>query len=273
MVVCIGQLRAAAAYEGRRYDQNGKYLQTIPSPQHCDHQRDLKLLEIQVAGRLHIAMPCPECQCIRLWSPDGDTWQMAWQVKAGRKEKQSPMDLCQGRRDSRGGQIIATMSKGYGTKYVTVFDIEQIPFKVIIPKMEIGIQPGNMCYSDFPGIGEAVAITSTFPTQYRFCLYSLVTKECLWTIGGQDKTAEPEDDYGGMPQYPSVIVGGARWSPRGVCTDNRGCLYVADINKSNPRILIFTVARGELLQQLSGPQWLGQPEFLSWSEHMASLTL
>ena len=259
-----------SAYEGRIYQQNGKLLHKIPSPPHCNHGSHAKMVAIQMAGQCY-AFPCANCEIIWLFKPGGfigdstmtGTWDVAWEAKRGRKDKHSPMDICSG----QPGQIIAIMSKGWGSKWVTIFDITQIPFQVVIPKLELGIQPGHICYCNLPGVGETLAMSSTFPTQYKLAMYSLASGKCLWTVGGQDKTAEPvHKEYGDVPEYPSVKVDGACWNPQGVCTDNRGRLYVADDEKANPRILVFSAASGDIIQSLSGPEWLGRPEHLSWCE-------
>ncbi len=59
-------------------------------------------------------------------------------------------------------------------------------------------------------------------------------------LGGQDENRQ------------SVKVAGAGWEPRGVCSDNRGRLYVADSSEYNKRIIVLSAASGSVLQVVQG---------------------
>ncbi len=181
-------------------------------------------------------------------SHDAGAWTVAWKAThvLGIKKKKGqprPYSMCQGRQ----GQIIACNKHGEETS-VTVFDITQVPFKVVVPELDLGMNAGDLCYCDLPGIGGALAVTDGM-YGHKLCMFSL---DCcapgldsgalLWTVGGA-----------------GVKVAGAEWDPRGVCTDNRGHLYVADWG--NHCVIVLSAASGTVLQVL---QRTGHWEGAAW---------
>ena len=78
------------------------------------------------------------------------------------------------------------------------------------------------------------------------------TGDLLWSLGGKDSHGN------------RVQVAGAEWQPEGVCTDNKGYLYISDSGSDNdcvPRIVVVSVADGEVLQ--SYKPW-GKDRFHQW---------
>ncbi len=80
----------------------------------------------------------------------------------------------------------------------------------------------------------------------RFLFKIFDSGALLWTVGGT-----------------GVKVAGAGWDPRGVCTDNRGHLYVADWG--NHCVIVLSAASGSVLQVLQraghweGDAWVLDP--------------
>ncbi len=157
-----------------------------------------------------------------------------------------PYTMCQG----KPGQIIAWNLQGEANS-VSIFDITQIPFRVVVPQMELGTRAWHMCYCELPGVGAALAVTSGLQ-ECKLSMFSLDSGELLWSVGGKDK------------RWLQVNVAGTEWVPKGVCGDNRGRLYVADYD--NHRIIVLSAASGSVLQVVHcrrhwevGQGWVSDP--------------
>ena len=155
-----------------------------------------------------------------------------------------PHTMCIG----KPGQMIARNMKG-DEKSVVVFDITQIPFRVVVPEIKLGMKAKYLCYLDIPGKGGVLAVSD----QHKLCLFSMDSGDLLWSF-------ECEDEGQERPE-----AAGATWEPHGVCTDNRGRLYVAD--KINDRIIVFLAVSGSLMQEIEHES----PKYLCWYESTKSV--
>ncbi len=169
-------------YEARWYDQQGKLLHTSPGPPQCRHV-DPEILAVEVGGKQQVALSCYECQCIWLGSRDTETWSLAWQVtgEEGSEEREGqpkPWKISQG----KAGQIIAWNRQG-DEKSVSVFDITQIPFRVVVVELKLGMWAWHLCYCDLPGVGGALAVTDG-ASGYELSMFSLDSGSLLWSVGG-----------------------------------------------------------------------------------------
>ncbi len=241
-------------YEVRWYDQQGKLLHTAPQPPQCRHIY-LSVLAVEVDGKQQVALSSSVDQCIWLGSRGSRAWSVAWQatgVGSGNEGQPKPRTMCQG----KPGQIIAWNMQGDGMS-VSVFDITQIPFRVVKPEMKLGMKAWNLCYCDLPGVGGTVAVTDG-DSGYKLSMFSLDSGALLWSVGGKDERGQ------------RVKVAGAEWDPRGVCSDNRGRLYVADEKQGNNRIIALSAASGSVLQEMKH-QHLERPWHLCWHENTNSI--
>ncbi len=230
-------------HEAQWHDQHGGRLHTLAQPPRCQHLSCLTLLAIMVGPTPHLAISCNECQVIWLGSRDAWAWNIAWQATGGSEERNGqpkPGEMCH----FKPGQIIARNLQGEGTS-ISIFDIKDIHFYVVVPALNLGMQPGYLCCCIIPM--DYLAVSDI--TEHRLCMFSLdentlMEREAqspgertplspLWVVGG-----------------PSIKVAGAEWSPFGVCSDNRGRLYVAD--QSIHRIIVFSAASGSVLQVIQG---------------------
>ncbi len=234
------------------YDQQGKLMHTLLRPAECEHW-DLRVLAVEVGGKQQVALSSPDDQCIWLGSRDTEEWSVAWQAPGkegtGEIERQpKPYSLCQG----KPGQIIVCDMQG-DENSVVAFDITQIPFRVVVPQMKLATEAYHLCYSDLPGVGGALAVTDAW-YGFRLSMFGLDSGELLWSVGGKEESGW------------SVKVAGAGWDPRGVCSDNRGRLYVADMKWGNTRILVLSAASGSVLQVVQGRgHWVDEPQvFIGW---------
>ena len=233
--------------EVRWYNQQGKLLHTAPRPPQCDKfHAHLSVLAVEVGGKQQVALSCWECECI--WLGTGGTggfgkilrkvtgaWSVAWEPTGAKERGRQPRPgvMCQG----KPGQIIAV--NGYDGESVSVFDIMQIPFRLVVPEIKLGMQAEYLCYCELPGIGEVLAVTDG-NIQYKLCMFSLDGGTPLWSVGDKVKMGK------------SVKVAGAEWWPVGLCSDNRGRLYVADCEEGTNRIIVFSAASGSVLQVVQG---------------------
>ena len=254
VVVWVGT--ESNTWEIQWYNQQGKLIHTAPSPPQCGHYgEDLSVLAVELGGKQQVALSCWLCQCIWLASQDTRAWSVAWQAtgeKGSEERKGQPMPrtMCYG----KPGQIIAWNMQGEW-KSVSVFDITQIPFRLVVPEMKLGTSAEHLCYCDPPGVGGALAVTD-FISDYKLCMFSLDSGELLWTLGGLDEWGEP------------LKVAGAHWAPQGVCSDNRGRLYVADFGDN--RIIVLSAASGSVLQEIKH-QHVEDPRYLCWDEQSKSI--
>ena len=152
-----------------------------------------------------------------------------------REEQPMPWTMCQGKR----GQIIARNGQGDGES-VSMFDITQIPFRVVVPHMQLGMQAVYLSYCELPGVGGALAVTDRF----KLCMFSLDSRALLWSVESWDEKGQ------------RVNLAGP-WSPYGVCSDNRGRLYVADCHMGNNRVIVLSAASGLVQQVVRGRGHLG----------------
>ena len=245
------------------YDQQGELLHTARPPPQCqqaqaeipiyepnDHPSHIHVLAVTVSEKQQIALSCFDCQCIWLGSRDTEAWSVAWQATGeGRWDQPKPSAMCQG----KPGQIIAL--KGYAReKSVSVFDITQIPFHQVEPEIKLGVAPDYLCYCDLPGVGSALAVTDLS----KLSMCSLDSGKILWSVGGY---INREQQASNRESLEEVKVAGVEWYPMGVCSDNRGRLYVADCHQDiNSRIIVFSAFLGSVLQvvQGRGQRWVRQ---------------
>ncbi len=226
-------------YEARWYDQQGKLIHTAPPPPKCGHEH-LSVLAVEVGGKQQVAISCYQCQCIWLGSRGAEKWSVAWQAtgEEGSEERRGqpkPHTMCQG----KPGQIIAWNGD---EKSVVVFDITQIPFRVVVPEMKLGMEARYLCYCELPRVGGALAVTDG-ASGYKLSMFSLNSGLLLWSVGGEDVRVQ------------RVKVAGVEWWPKGVCSDNRGRLYLADYY--NNRIIVLSAASGLVLQVMQGwEEWV-----------------
>ncbi len=199
-------------------------------------------LAVEVCGKQQVALSCPRCQCIWLGSQDTEAWSVAWQATGEegseeRKGQPMPWTMCQG----KPGQIITINTQEHSNS-VMVIDITRIPFHIVVPEITLGMRATHLCYSELPGVGGVLAVTN-IGHENKLCVFSMETRELLWTVGGDDEKGEP------------VKVAGAAWGPMIVCSDNRGRLYVAD--QFNHRIIVLSADSGSVLQVVQGRgQWI-----------------
>ncbi len=189
------------------------------------------VLAITVDGEQHVALSCYFSQCIWLARPGAEAWSVAWKAigvegSEERAGQPKPGVTCLG----KPGQIIAANGHRGEGQSVSVFDITQIPFRVVAPEIKVGMIARMLCYCDL-GVDGGLAITDH--RQGKLCMFSLESKKLLWGVGGQ-----------------GVKVAGAEWEPRGVCTDNRGRIFVGDSKYS--RVFVFSASSGSMLQVMQG---------------------
>ncbi len=249
--VVVWVFTKSLTYEARWYDQQGKLIHTLPRPPQCGHEH-LRVLSVEVGGKQQVALSCFECQCIWLGSLETGAWSVAWQAtrKEGNGEgidrQPIPDKMCQG----KAGQVIVWNTQGEG-KSVSVFDITQIPSRVVVPEIKLGMRAEYLCYCELPGVGGALAVTDAL-WGYKLSMFSMDSGSLLWSVGGEDESGQ------------QVKVVGAEWEPRGVCCDNKGRLYVADWKWGNNRIIVFSVASGSVLQVVQGRgHWAEDPQALN----------
>ncbi len=247
-------------WEARWYDTRKKLIHTLPTPPQCGRRfRGLSVLAIEVGGKEQVVSCSPYDQCIWLGSLGTKTWSVAWQANGEegseeRKGQPTPYRMCQG----KPGQIFAYNWRNYMQEdetNVSVFDITQIPFRLVVPEIKLGMHVWDLSYCELPGVGGALAVTDG-NDGYKLCMFSLDSGALLWSLGGKNERRRP------------VKVAGAEWWPDGVCSDNRGRLYVADNN--NNRIIVLSAASGLVLQEIKH-QYLEQPDYLCWDEQTKSI--
>ncbi len=240
-------------YEAWWYNQQGKLIHTSPGPPQCGHEF-LKVLAVEVGGKQQVSLSCWQCQCIWLGAWGGRAWSVAWLANGEkgsveRKGQPWPYTMCQG----KPGQIIAWNVQG-GGKSVIMFNITQIPFRVVVPEIKIGMDVCDLCYCELPGVGGALAVTDG-RSGFKLSMFSMDSGELLWSVQGWDERGQ------------SVKVAGAEWLPQGVCSDNRGRLYLADYHMGNSRIIVLSAASGSVLQVVQGRRhweegkrrWVSEP--------------
>ncbi len=233
VVICIEKpCHGGGEYEVRWYDKEGILLHILPCPV---HRRDhIRILAVMVNGEQKIALSGN--WCIWLGSP-GTGWVFAWQatvarMSEGREKEPTPRVMCHG----KPGQIIVENEL---QKSVSVFDITQIPFRLIGPEIKIGMVPNNLCYCELPGISDAIAVTDGYYHRGKLGMFRLDSGICLWRVGGKT---------GKQGQQMKLTFG--ELAPRGMCSDNRGRLYVADW--VNNRIMVLSATSGSVLQVVQG---------------------
>ena len=184
------------------------------------------------------------------WKADGETGS---ELRDGHPK---PSIMCQG----RPGQLIARNGRSADEECISVFDITKIPFDVVIPRINLGRQVQYMCYCHLPGEGDALAFvdSTAVNSQSKLRMFSLESRKYLWGADGKDVRGQLRE------------VTGATWYPQGICSDNRGRLYVADWKHDNNRIIVFSAASGLVLQELKD-QSLQQPMHLCWLEKTKSV--
>ena len=262
------------------YSKQGKLIQTLPLPSGCRNDFYLGILAVEVGGKQGIALCSSRYQCIWLGSPEAEAggWGIAWQAtgEEGSKERVTqpkPYRMCRG----KPGQIIALNGWQGEEQTVSIFDITQVPFEVVIQEIKLRMNAEYLCYVDFPGRGSGLAVTNAYD---ELCMFSLPSGAPLWSVGGRQLMKVPvvKPDTSGPGNDPFLESGGreeerveytkvagAEWLPNGVCSDNRGRLYVADGEHVNHRIVVFSAFTGSVLQvvqgkgHLWGRHWVVEP--------------
>ncbi len=236
--------------ELRWYNHEGLLLRTVPMPGQCDEMHHRSVLAIKVGGLDEVALSCWGCKCIYLGSwNERSFWSQAYPAteslgSENRDWQPRPYTMCWG----KPGQIIV---ENYEEESLSVFDITQIPFNRIVSEIKIGMWAGHLCYCNLPLAGDTLAVTDGIMSK-KLCMFSLDNGDPLWSVGRDEKGRRAK-------------VAGAEWEPRGVCTDNRGKLYVADCKEYNNRIIVFSAASGSILQVMQGrghlesSQWVTDP--------------
>ncbi len=264
--VVVWVKKQSDTYEARWYDQQGKLIHTLPPPPECRHELH-RVLAVEVGGKQQVALSCYKCQCIWLGSRDSGAvgkllkkltgaWIVAWQASGeeGSEEREGqpkPGTMCQG----KPGQIVAANWRE--EESVSVFDITQIPFRVEVPEMKLGMKAEYLCYCDLPGVGGALAVSNGC-FGYKVCMFSLDSGKLLWGVGGRDERGQ------------RVKVAGAEWYPQRVCSDSRGRLYVANWDKH--KIIVLSAASGSVIQEIKHPH-LEHPRYLCWHEQRKSIVV
>ncbi len=235
----------ASRYEARWYDQEGNLLHTLPQPTRCQHGSNMRILAVTLFREQQVVLSCQECQCIWIGSNGLEAWRIGWQAAQwmGIKKKSGqprPHSMCQG----APGQIIVYNLRQSHVKWevanVSVFDIKQIPFKMVVPKIALGsraFSPCDLRYCDLSGVGGVLAVLEG-DWLHQLYMFSLDSGALLWKFGGWDNLGR------------RMKVDTVEWRPRGICTDNRGRLYVAD--SRNNGIIVFSAASGTVLQIVEG---------------------
>ncbi len=231
--VVVWVLTESDKFEAQWYNKQGNLIHTASCPSQREH-KNIRVLAVEVGGKQQIALSCWECQCIWLGSRDTEKWSVAWKPSGEegseeRKGQPKPYTMCQG----KPGQIIARNWQG---ESASIFDITQIPFRVVVEELKLWMYAQHLCRCDVPGVGGALTVSDG---RYESKL-NMYSGKLLWSIGGEDKTGQ------------RVKVAGALWVPRGVCGDNRGRLYVADEKEGNNRIIVLSAASGSVLQVVQG---------------------
>ncbi len=262
------------------YSKQGKLIQTLPLPSGCRNDFYLGILAVEVGGKQGVALCSSRYQCIWLGSPEAEAggWGIAWQAtgEEGSKERVTqpkPYRMCRG----KPGQIIALNGWQGEEQTVSIFDITQVPFEVVIQEIKLRMNAEYLCYVDFPGRGSGLAVTNAYD---ELCMFSLPSGAPLWSVGGRQLMKVPvvKPDTSGPGNDPFLESGGreeerveytkvagAEWLPNGVCSDNRGRLYVADGEHVNHRIIVFSAHTGSVLQvvqgtgHLWGRHWVVEP--------------
>ena len=230
--------------EVRWYNQKGQLLATAPCPEQCFLMHKRNVLAVTVDGEEKVAVSCYECKKIYLGN-QVNFWSQAYpgtdplgsQIREG---KPRPYTMCCG----KPGQITV---ENYEDESLSVFDITTIPFNRIVSQIKIGMWAVHFCYLNLPLGGDNLAVTDGIVTK-TLCMFSLDSGDLLWSVGRDGNNWKAE-------------VAGAVWEPRGVCTDNRGQLYVADSKRYNNRIIVFSAESGAILQVIQGR---GHLEFSRW---------
>ncbi len=236
--------------EVRWYNIEGLLLRTALMPAQCDVMHNRYVLAVRVCGVEQVALSCWGCKCIYLGSWDHmNFWGQAYPATEPlgnemREGQPRPYTMCRG----KPGQIIV---ENYEEESLSIFDITQIPFNRIVSEIKIGMWAVHFCYCNLPMAGDTLAVTDGIVAK-KLCMFSLHSGDPLWSVGRDEKGRRAK-------------VAGAEWEPRGVCTDNRGKLYVADCKQYSNRIIVFSAASGDILQVMQGrghldsSQWVAEP--------------
>ncbi len=257
-VILYGRTQPDSLPVIHKYSRDGELLQTWQPPR-CRHApapggdsyNSFKTLSIQ--GVLYLAEACSRCQSIEVHktsydATEGDTWINACTVADG--EQHSFGHICDGK--SPADTVLALSPRGYNACAVVVFDCSSTTFTVrdIIPNDNMRVRFFTFLECGYPG---GLIISSDWK-QNLICATSLADKQLIWRLHGE--------------------VMGKSINPNGMCTDDRGRLYVAD--GKNGRILVSDGSTGHILQviqlsELGGildVTWCNtQPNLIVWHRH------
>ena len=229
-VILYGRTQPDSLPVIHQYSRDGELLQTWQPPR-CRHAtasvgrsyNSFQTLSIQ--GALYLAMACSRCQIIEVHktssnTPEDDAWINACTVADG--EQHSSIYICAGK--SPADTVLAVSYLGQNACAVIVFDCSSTTFTVkdIISINNMIVRSVTFLESGYPG---GLIIGSDW-YQNMICATSLADKQLIWRL--------------------HVEVMGKSISPGGMCTDDRGRLYVAD--GINGRILVSDGSTGHILQ-------------------------
>ncbi len=122
--------------------------------------------------------------------------------------------------------------------------ILQVPFRLVVLQMKLGMDARYLCYCDLPGIGGTLVATET----NKLSMFIMESEELMLEVGVKEV--------------------GSPWEPKAVCSDDRGRLYVAD--HDNNRIIVLAAASGSILQEFKHEQ-LEKPQDICWHEGSKSI--
>ncbi len=230
-VILYGRTQPDSLPVIHKYSGDGELLQTwqpprcrhAPAPDHIGSYNSFRTLSIQ--GALYLAEACFRCQSIDVHktssdATEGDAWINAFTVADG--ELHSFSYICAGK--SPADTVLAVSPRGHDACEVIVYDCSSTTFTVkdIIPIDNMRVKFFTFLESGYPG---GLIICSDW-NQNLICATSLADKQLIWRLHGE--------------------VMGKSIRPNGMCTNDRGRLYVAD--GSNGRILVSDGSTGHLLQ-------------------------
>ena len=203
-----------------RYSTEGELLHQVPIP--LMNTDDHDLLAVKIGDEELLAMSSSARQEIRLYNFVTGQFVMGYNTN-NKKSEHAPKHLCQGGKDE-----LITLNFVRGA--IVVFDASNVPFglKQVIKSTTIAAAR-RMCYVHTTEYGGLVITCSGGPcSDGEVRAISLESERLVWSIAGN--------------------LGGRNINPRGLCSDQRGLIFVGD--GRNGRVLVVNGCKGKLLQVL-----------------------
>ena len=254
---------------------------SIQQPNDCRHQGLASgILSVDRSDEEQIVLSCSECQMIWLWAPGTPTWSVAWRAREigknlfckimyglhklrlldRREEKLRPWRMCRG----VPGQIIAV--NGISGESVTVFDVTQIPFRVMMPEIKLNMTVKSMCFIPdhdihvlLWGCIRFLAVTDTSQLvllrSREDHVYSLNSMHEMEVSGCKDICSTTKGHIFVIAHSGPVYA-----------IDNHGVAHI----KPDDGILVFSGKKGELLQEMKHDE-MDWPDNVFWCDKMAQL--